>query len=418
MTAVRIVPSTGSRSPEAAPGYVRRRPEQTLLYELVAAEAGGLREALTRASAYGRGLPRHVDKELDALLECGLLHRGFARVRCRRCRSEHLVAFSCKGRGLCPSCTSRRMSDTAAHLLDRVLPRGVRYRQWVVTFAPRVRHHLAADPSLASLALRQCLRAIFAWQRRAARRGGVRPARARSNAAVAFVQRFNSALELSLHFHVLIPDAVFIPDETEPDARPRTVALEPPTDAEVAALLDEIMARVTRLLRRRGRLCEAVDEREEQPELMALGPARRAGPSKVTEPPPPRCARKAGYSLHAGRSVHPNDRAGLEALCRYGLRPPLSQGRLHRKDDGTFEYPMKRRFSDGTQVLRFEPRELLLRLCALVPPPRFHMVRYAGVLAPHARGRYALTGRGMHEVAGTRPARRTPTWRSTRRAAA
>jgi hypothetical protein len=60
-------------------------------------------------------------------------------------------------------------------------------------------------------------------------------------------------------------------------------------------------------------------------------------------------------------------------------------------------YEMKRKFSDGRHLLRFEPREFLLRLCALVPPRGFHMVRYAGIFAAHARGRHALTGRGMRD---------------------
>lgn len=41
-----------------------------------------------------------------------------------------VVAFSCKGRGFCPSCTGRRMADLAAHLVDEVLPK-VAIRQWV-----------------------------------------------------------------------------------------------------------------------------------------------------------------------------------------------------------------------------------------------------------------------------------------------
>jgi hypothetical protein len=49
-------------------------------------------------------------------------------------------------RAICLSCTTRRMHDTAAHLVARVIPR-VPVRQWVVTFAPRVRYHLAADPT-------------------------------------------------------------------------------------------------------------------------------------------------------------------------------------------------------------------------------------------------------------------------------
>ena len=34
---------------------------------------------------------------------------------------DRLVAFSCTGRGFRPSCGGRRMADTAAQLVDRVL---------------------------------------------------------------------------------------------------------------------------------------------------------------------------------------------------------------------------------------------------------------------------------------------------------
>ena len=42
---------------------------------------------------------------------------------------------------------------------------------------------------------------------------------------------------------------------------------------------------------------------------------------------------------------------------------------------------LKKRFSDGTFAVDLDPLSLLTRLCAAVPPPRFHTVRYAGVLA-------------------------------------
>jgi hypothetical protein len=59
---------------------------------------------------------------LEAFLDCGLLCRGFARVRCSACDESRLVAFSCKGRGVCPSCLGRRMCATSANLVERVLP--------------------------------------------------------------------------------------------------------------------------------------------------------------------------------------------------------------------------------------------------------------------------------------------------------
>ena len=70
--------------------------------------------------------------ELDGFLGCGLLCRGFAHLRCADCDERRLVAFSCKGRGFCPSCAGRRMCQTALNLRDHVLPPEVPLRQWVV----------------------------------------------------------------------------------------------------------------------------------------------------------------------------------------------------------------------------------------------------------------------------------------------
>ena len=43
-------------------------------------------------------------------------------------------------------------------------------------------------------------------------------------------------------------------------------------------------------------------------------------------PLPPRCASFAVHRLHAGVGFKASDRAGLERLCRYILRPPLAKG--------------------------------------------------------------------------------------------
>lgn len=95
-----------------------RRPEDTALHRAL---RENLETFLARADQRGRSIPRFVVHELRAYLECGLLPFGFVRVRCAQCGVDRLVAFSCKGRGSCPSCVGRRMADTAAHLIDRVL---------------------------------------------------------------------------------------------------------------------------------------------------------------------------------------------------------------------------------------------------------------------------------------------------------
>jgi hypothetical protein len=52
----------------------------------------------------GRGVAGWVEEDFRAYLRCGILAHGFARIRCDDCAAERLVAFSCKGRGVCPSC--------------------------------------------------------------------------------------------------------------------------------------------------------------------------------------------------------------------------------------------------------------------------------------------------------------------------
>ena len=80
--------------------YVRRRPEQTPLYAIIAKH---LKSWLAEHDAHGQPISRHVEAEFRRYLACGLLCFGFARARCGRCGQGFLVAFACKGRGVCPS---------------------------------------------------------------------------------------------------------------------------------------------------------------------------------------------------------------------------------------------------------------------------------------------------------------------------
>ena len=78
--------------------------ETTALYEVVKDNLETLYGAIGDGAIAAR-IPKHARKELEAYLDCGLLCRGFARLKCEDCGEKRLVAFSCKGRGFCPSCT-------------------------------------------------------------------------------------------------------------------------------------------------------------------------------------------------------------------------------------------------------------------------------------------------------------------------
>ncbi|MFC1482496.1 transposase zinc-binding domain-containing protein, partial [Myxococcota bacterium] len=126
-------------------------------------------------------------------------------MRCPECGFERLLALSCKGR-LCPSCWARRMVETAAHLVDRLLPEAP-YRQWVLSFPWRLRFHLARDQRFLSAMLSAFLRTLFAWQRHRGRKLGIGDGQA---GAITFVQRAGGALNLNPHAHSILPDGLFV----------------------------------------------------------------------------------------------------------------------------------------------------------------------------------------------------------------
>ena len=125
--------------------YARRRPENTVLYRLVQQHLETYLVLAREEDWDGHAVPAFVERELPRYLECGILAHGFARARCGECGHDFLLAFSCKGRGLCPSCNARRMAETAAHRVDHLfLPLPV--RQWVLSVPKRLLRYCARPP--------------------------------------------------------------------------------------------------------------------------------------------------------------------------------------------------------------------------------------------------------------------------------
>src|SRR5690349_16123493 len=88
-------------------------------------------------------------------------------------------------------------------------------------------------------------------------------------------------------------------------------------------------------------------------------------------PPLPALAEAGGVNIHAQTVIDGRDRNRLERLCRYIARPPLAQERLERHHDGRLRLGFKAPWKDGTHAVVLDPLDLIGRLCALVPPPRF-----------------------------------------------
>ena len=183
------------------------------------------------------------------------------------------MAFSCKRRGFCPSCGARRLAQTAAHLVDHVIPH-VPVRQWVLSQPIPLRLLLAAQPKLVTPVLQMVQRVIT---RHLPGQAGLKADEADSG-AVTLIQRFGSAANLNFTF----------------------------TAWSWMACTDRI----------------AFGPRAGQKVLTVQGAMPRDKDLKQTL-----CADIDGFSLPATVRCGADDRQALEQLCRYITRPALANER-------------------------------------------------------------------------------------------
>src|SRR6266571_7338565 len=160
------------------------------------------------------------------------------------------------GGGFVRRVPGRRMAQTAAHLVERVIP-WVPTRQWLVSVPMPLRYWMAASQDLTAQVhtiIRTTIAQYYVNQavKRGVERQQVQPG------SVTCIQRFGGALNLNVHFHCVFLEDVYL-DRTEAGLKPRFVKVEPPSDADVTAVLQQISRRVIRTLRRLGYLEAGID---------------------------------------------------------------------------------------------------------------------------------------------------------------
>ena len=384
----------------ASRAYSPRHPHDTILHRLVREHLASF-VAFTE-STYSAPLPRYVTDAFERYLACGDFSRGFVRCHCDACKHDVLVPFSCKQRGLCPSCGARRMCDEAAHITDCILPNAP-IRQWVLSLPFELRGLAAMKPDVLTAIGR-----LFAEEiaRATKRLAGVEGA---ETGAVSFPQRFGGSLNLHVHFHTLAVDGVF-------ERRGGGVALSeapPPSKEDVSDIATRVHDRVLRWLRRHGYADDRpAEERgndvsETTPmdglTRLALAGGAFLGLPFTAKPPmadpearkePRFSASFNGFDVHCAVRIAAADDEGRERLIRYCARPPFSLERIEELKDGRIGYLMKTPRRGRTHRV-MTPMEFMGRLAILVPPPFYPLVRYHGVdfdgvgfAAPweHARG--------------------------------
>jgi len=316
--------------------YRPRKPRASPLWQCVNRHLPELR-------ALGRVRRAVEGNVLERFLECGDLHRGFARIRCGGCGHDLLLAFSCKTRYFCPSCHQKRVLAYGDWVESSVL-RPVPHRQYVFTVPRLIRPFFAYRRSLLGELCRIIARALTQAY------GTARP-RARPG-FILFVQTFGDLANFNPHVHALVADGVF-------DASGCFIQLPPIPEALLA---ERLRREVLGLLVRRE---------------VILPPL--AGQMLAW--------RHSGFSVHNQVRVAAGDAEGRKSLAGYMLRAPFSlEKTTYDAARGTVIYrsklhaTLKRNFQVMPGVAWLE------LLCKHVPDRHEHMVRYYGRYSSRTRG--------------------------------
>jgi len=231
--------------------------------------------------------------------------------------------------------------------------------------------------------------------------------------AVTLIQRFGSALNLNIHFHMLFLDGVYV-DDAKSEGGQRFVPVLNHHVADITRLAHLMSVRIARYLSRMG-LIEAdaensylsdastdgeMTDHQSYSIMYRISTGFQKGKkifSVQTRPPIVDEAKNfallgkvEGFSLHAGVSAKAHQRGKLERLCRYISRPPVAEDRLSHTSAGKICYELKTPYRDGTTHVIFDPLDFISKLAALVPSPRVNLTRFHGVFAPNSQYRSAI----------------------------
>jgi len=190
--------------PDISPVYGPRNPHVSQYYQCVEDHFDTLEQVYDErfAKQYGFFRP-YVRKVIYRYLDCGILHNGFARVKCENCNHEYLLAFSCKRRQFCPSCHQKRVVEFGEWLCEEVL-KAVPHRHFTFSIPKILRRYFLYDRKLLSDLSRcgwEALKAFYTT--------GVRDSKAVPGAVVAIQTFGDFPLGFHPHLHILVSDGSF-----------------------------------------------------------------------------------------------------------------------------------------------------------------------------------------------------------------
>jgi len=291
---------------------------------------------------------RVIGEVMRKYLECGDLHRGFARLGCGGCRYQAILAYSCKCRLFCPCCHQKRVL-LFAEWLDTHILEPVSHAQYVFTIPKLLRPIFKYHRRELGLLCKSAWQALREMLQEVASDSSALPG------VVLSAQSYGDRLNLHPHVHAIASRGVWSSEGS----------FEPIPALDSGQLMLLFRHHVLKNLLACGRIGQAT--------LDIL--------DRFHHP---------GFSAFEGEGVAAADSAARERLASYIIHAPFSLARLHYdRDAGIVTYdprPCSRANPLPTAAERFSPLDALAALTAHIPEKGQQVVRYYGYYSNKARG--------------------------------
>ena len=320
--------------PDVSPVYRPRSPQVSQYYQCVEDHFETFEQVYDEQfSRQGSAWFRYLKQVIYRYLDCGILHNGFARVKCGECGHEYLLAFSCKRRHFCPSCHQKRVVEFGERLCEDVL-KAVPHRHFVFSIPKFLRRYFLYDRKLLS-DLSRC-----GWESLKEFYTAVFPKADAVPGAVIATHTFGDFLGWHPHLHVLVSDGCFYGNG---------VFRQAPL-FELKHLEKIFQHKVFKLFLSKEKIT---------PELVNMH----------------KTWRHSGFNVFCGPRIQPGDENAMENLARYIIRACFSQERMtYLPDEAKVIYQSK----DGKDEKTFDALEWLAAMCSHVPDKGQQLVKYYG----------------------------------------
>jgi hypothetical protein len=329
------------------PIYQQRTPKVSPLYQSIFNHFAGFEWVYEEQYQKRYGVLRQAVRQVVyKYLGCGDLRKGFARIKCKDCKHEDLLAFSCKGRYFCPSCHQKRVLMFGEWITEEILY-PLPHRQYVFTVPKILRPYFRFDRRLLEKLSQCAYQSLKEFFRTTVNKEDAVPG------VVISIQTFGDLVNFHPHLHCLVTDGCFMPNGW--------FYVLPEID--VKKLEGLFRHKILKLLLKEKKISQ-----EWVQKLLSW--------------------RNSGFNIHNQVKIRSQDKRGRECLAQYILRSPFSQEKMtYRQESKTVLYRSKMNPVSKRNFAVFPVLDWIATLTAHIPNKGEQLVRYYGYCSNVSRGK-------------------------------